>query len=471
MKYRILIGLSAVLAAAGSFAQTTVASSGMPELVLNRNAASGFDFPIDDTNIILNRLGFSSGNLGAGLEERWTACQFKLISGATINGIEVNWFSSTPPNTYGWAVYGNTVDGGTGEDKPGTLIHEEHGLDYLTLVGGSFATTYANGFLCDITATVNLVDSLGNSQAQTLAAGKYWFTIFGEDGNMPQFVGAYGGNPTIKRSWRKTGVGSAYASSASNAFAMMNGRADFPNEGAFARLADPNDFSAWLDNELNGSSLFKIAYRVFSNTASGTNVSGLINVYGWGEFPAYGYFVGDTTNLMTYDLVFCDPSDGYPITTVGLNIAPDGTFITTDAVQDGTYQVKCYVHPWFIGHYTCNDGVNDHSPMEALQNNLFGRPFLGADLGSVSISGGLVDLGEIALTNGDADLSAQVNLFDLNRILGNFSASLDTTGGCPPNWDAYFDNDDQTGDGNVDLFDLNSILGNFAVSGPARVHP
>lgn len=459
----ILIGLMAVLVAGAASAQVTVANSGAPELVINRAGADTLgNFDVND-NILLNRLGFSSGNLGAGSEERWTAAQFKLMQAATIDGVEVNFFIATPTTLYGYAIYGNKVDAGTGEDKPdiANILEIKRNEDFSVLLGSAISVTYANGFTSDYTVTVPV-------GPLALPAGKYWVTFFSEDGNTALFVGAEGGSPKCKRAWRKTGVGSDYSSSNSNAFAIMNGRGNAPVAGALARVADPADFSGWTGNELNGNALFHFAYRVFSpSEATGTQLTGKVVVDGWPEDPPANYVPGDPSALMCYDLVLTDPSDGYEVHVMTMNIsAVDGTFATTDLVQSGTYGVKMFVHPYQVAQWQCDPGTG---VVNQGYYRLWGRPFLGADLGNVAIAGFTQDLGTLTLKSADNDLNSTIDVFDLNSVLTTFGQNIIDP--CPPPWTNYFDNNDNYFDGVIDVFDLNNVLLKFAQNGPKRNGP
>lgn len=439
----LLVG-AAILAVVCSWAQTrtVVASSGAPSVILAGN-------PPDITNPTLNRLGLGSGNLGAGLEERWTAFQFFLSQTCTFDGIEVYWFDVTGavPTQYGWVIYADN-----GSDAPGTVLYSGTGnIANLTIGGRSWPHFGADKAAVFPTGTI------------TLGRGKYWATVYGVDGNIPMFCGAPGG-ATNNFAYRKTTVGSAYAKYETKAFSVPNyqGRMD----GGWQQLGSgpPYNYSGWNANELPGRCLYRVAYVIADTTISnGSYVTGTLKLTQWPDDPPFDYFPGgDGSNPMQIDVHFCDPSTGYPQIIETVSLANDGSFIT-DVVRDGTYDVKIYIRDWFIGRYTCGS-------FQQLNVSGFGHSFLGKVIPNVTVGGLLYDIGTVTLTNGDANLDAAVSLQDLNRILINFGSSVNTNDGCAtePNWANYYPSDDTNYDGDIALSDLNTILLNFGSSGPAR---
>jgi hypothetical protein len=115
-------------------------------------------------------LGYSSGNLGAGLEQRWAAVPFRIsLSNAIITQIDVDWF----------------VQPGQEANSVNYIIWHRNGLDAPTV-------DYSSGVLGAFGAGVDdpRVDGLEDWLHQyvtyiPIPAGDYYLTIYGDGGTAP----------------------------------------------------------------------------------------------------------------------------------------------------------------------------------------------------------------------------------------------------------------------------------------------
>jgi hypothetical protein len=118
-----------------------------------------------DTN-----LGFSSGNLGAGSEQRWAAMPFKIgAGGAVVNQIDVDWF----------------VVAGSEADTVNYIIWKRNGLN-APVDGDQFASGILGAFGAGIddprtAATDDWLHQYGGLNIN-LPEGDYYFTMYGDGG-------------------------------------------------------------------------------------------------------------------------------------------------------------------------------------------------------------------------------------------------------------------------------------------------
>lgn len=445
MRPKSCVLLVAIVAATQCFSQRTiVASSGAPARALD--ARSG---PPDITNPMPIRVTMDSGNLGGSLTERWSAFQFALMRPATFDGIELNYLEKlgSIPTTYGWAIYADS------NGRPGSLLSsgsDLYGLVAMTAQG----KTYPNAFFVERVGTFPIAE-------QSLDAGTYWASVYGVDGNLPQFVGAPGGSRNTFAS-RKTSAGSAYTDFETKSFVMPNYgpliRAGYDGLGA----SPPYKYEGWGRNEQQGRDLYHIAYSIVDSTGgSGTVVTGLITIANW-LGPVDQYFQNDQSKLQAFDIYFTNVVTGVTQVVQTISVDPTGRF-ATEKIANGTYDVAVFSRHWYIGRYDCTMGDVVYKQPTVTG---FAHPFVPWVKFGVSVSGGTVDLGEIVLSNGDTDLDCQVGLQDINAVLINFMSNV--TIGCPPAWDTYVFADDCDGDGLVGLTDLNAVLLNFIQAGPGR---
>lgn len=114
-------------------------------------------------------LGFSSGNLGGGLEQRWAAVPFRIASnGTVINQIDVDWF----------------IVGGSEADNVNYTIWKRTGLN-APVDGDQYAsgTLGAFGAGIDDPRTVPTDDWLHQYSVNIpIDAGDYYLTIYGDGG-------------------------------------------------------------------------------------------------------------------------------------------------------------------------------------------------------------------------------------------------------------------------------------------------
>lgn len=162
MSKRVL-GCVAVLALAGAaYADVPLWDTGAPNLCYNNQVPPP----------VLTWLGWSSGNLGGTLPQRWAAVPFRIDgSGMSITEIDIDWFNPTEPtyppgDVVKYIIWNRTglntpVDGdqfsqGTlgpyvaGIDDPRTAtidiwLHQYTGLNIAIPAGDYYLTIYADG--------------------------------------------------------------------------------------------------------------------------------------------------------------------------------------------------------------------------------------------------------------------------------------------------------------------------------------
>lgn len=444
MRSLFLIAGMTFLGLVGYADPTIVAASGAPAVALD--ARTGPPDPASATTI---RVAMDSGNVGGANTERWSAFQFTILQAATINGIEINYYEKLTqlPITYGWKLYSDNGD------QPGVEIAGGTGI-YAALALASTAKTYPNDFDVERVTTVPIPD-------QALAPGKFWVTVYGVDGNLPQFVGAPGGSKAT-HGWRKSTAGSAYAQFETKLFSMPSWGGNIIAGYSALGAGPPYDYSGWHGNEQQGRDLYHIAYSIVNTSgANGSTVTGTLSAAGWATPPMY-YFPGDPSSLQAFDVYFMDVASGQVQTICTVNLDATGKFITPK-VLNGIYDVAIFPRHWYVGRYTCTSGETDY---EQPYVTGFAHPFLPHLRMGVNISGGSVDLGAITLVNGDCDVSSQISVLDLNSILIRFASAV--VGSCPPPWDTYVFGVDCDADGAITVLDLNQILVNFTMSGPSR---
>lgn len=433
------------LAAVGGQAQRTiVASSGAPAMVLD--ARTG---PPDRSDPIITKVGMDSGKV-PGFDERWSVFQFVLSAADHFDAIEVFFFEREGqiPTGYGWKVYAD--DGG----RPGTVLAQGGG-SYASLLAQSTPRTFANTFEAARAGTILFDTELD------LPAGRYWATVYGTDGNIPQYVGSPGGSKQ-NFAWRKTTAGSDYSPFETKMFCMPSFGADIT--AGYSRLGPsaPYDYSGWTANEQQGRDLYHICFALVDTSGfDGTVVTGCIQVPSWPEPPVYT-LPGSTANPQAFDIVFVDPVTEETQIVETVNLSLDGRF-TTSKVRNGTYLVRVYPRHWVIGRFSCSDGVNTYQQPYVAG---MGHPFVPADLGLVTLTGGTRDLGDIVLRNGDTDLDCTIGISDLNTAVIHWGQTI--FGDCPPLWETYVVARDCNGDGVLGVQDMSTILVNFAQTGPSR---
>ncbi|HYE03545.1 MAG TPA: hypothetical protein VD963_09965 [Phycisphaerales bacterium] len=223
-KHMAWLGLAAGLALGGTAtAQDVVWDTGVNHPVL--------------FNGTLTNLGLSSGNLGAGLEQRWFAMPFRVTGGTpntTITVVDVNYFSpaGSVPATIEYIIWNRTGHPSNPAHKPttiftqGTLGPHAPGMDDpRSAVVDDWLHRFEN---------LNIV----------LPDGDYYFTIYGAGGsatpNAAWFVGAdlQAEDLEWNGSWRQANL--------AGGFQVYNP----PNIVAPPEMADPEDrlntsFTLW----------------------------------------------------------------------------------------------------------------------------------------------------------------------------------------------------------------------------------
>lgn len=140
------------------------------DVLWDTGAPHPVNFNGTDTN-----LGFSSGNLGAGFEQRWLAIPFRIDApGTTIDTIEADWF----------------VVAGSEADNVNYIIWNRTGLN-APVDGDQFSAgvlgAYAVGVDDPRTAAVD--DWLHSYSVNIpIPAGDYYLTIYGDGGTAPNNV-------------------------------------------------------------------------------------------------------------------------------------------------------------------------------------------------------------------------------------------------------------------------------------------
>ncbi len=123
----------------------------------------------NNNNGTITSTGFSSGNIGAGLEERWMAAPFKLNSNSTITQIQASAFvpAGSEFQNLAWRIWsrpaGNPAPTAANLIASGQEPYPTPIIDPLVPLGGAWLHT--------ITLTTPLA----------LAAGDYYLTLYGKD--------------------------------------------------------------------------------------------------------------------------------------------------------------------------------------------------------------------------------------------------------------------------------------------------
>jgi hypothetical protein len=156
------LGAAAAMAATGAAsAQTVLFDTGPTRQILFDPAAGG--------NHTLTYVGWSSGNLGAGLEQRWSAQPFTIPAGSwDLTKIDANYFVSGA----GIDAVGIRIWSRTGQNAPGPLDEVFAGQVPAPTLAPDPRISGSPSWLAEMD-----VSALGIN----LSAGEYYLTIYGID--------------------------------------------------------------------------------------------------------------------------------------------------------------------------------------------------------------------------------------------------------------------------------------------------
>lgn len=179
---RLAVACFAALLIAAPVSAEVLYDTGAPHIVLDGTGAQTY-------------LGWSSGDLGAGMEQRWTVEAFRIpTGGAVIEQIDVDWF----------------VQAGQEADNVRYIIWQRNGLT-APVQGNQFSEgllgVYGPGI--DDPRITGVDEYLHQYQVNIpIPAGDYWLTIYGDGGtapnNTPWMTGADLQDPALQQAflWR-----------------------------------------------------------------------------------------------------------------------------------------------------------------------------------------------------------------------------------------------------------------------------